>query len=55
MEEIMINNPSSLAELQLSKKRLSRDILNHPELISMASGHDPYKEESKAYLKAMNL
>jgi hypothetical protein len=41
-----------LAESKLSEKRLSAEILNHPELIYLASGLDPYSDTSMAYLKA---
>jgi hypothetical protein len=50
----------ALADLQLLRKQLpqdrqkhpSKETLNHPELIRLASGLDPYVQTSKAYLEA---
>ena len=41
-----------LSELELSLKKVSKETLNHPGLIQLASGLDPYKETQMAYLKA---
>ncbi len=41
-----------LSELKLSSKKPSKETLNHPGIIQLASGLDPYKETSVAYLKA---
>jgi hypothetical protein len=37
---------------EISSKRPSKETLNHPGIIQLASGHDPYNETSIAYLKA---
>jgi hypothetical protein len=42
----------ALAELRTPRKGLSMEILNHPELIHLASGLDPYTQTPSAYLKA---
>ena len=42
----------ALADLKRPEKRLSMEILNHPGLIHLASGYDPYTQTKRAYLKA---
>ncbi len=42
----------ALAKLQFSKKRPSKETLNHPGLIHLASGLDPYTETPSAYREA---
>ena len=41
-----------LSGLKLSSKKPSKETLNHPGLIQLASGLDPYNETPMAYLKA---
>ena len=41
----------ALAESRRTTKRLSKEILNHPELIHLASGYDPYTQTTSAYIK----
>jgi len=40
------------AEGRRSEKRPSKESLNHPELVALASGLDPYRETSEAYRRA---
>jgi len=42
----------SLSKLEISLKKPSKETLNHPGLIKLASGLDPYDETLMAYLKA---
>lgn len=42
----------ALAELKMTEKRPSKETLNHPGLIRLASGLDPYTNTKEAYLKA---
>lgn len=42
----------ALAELKKTEKRPSKETLNHPELIYLASGIDPFEDTPNAYLKA---
>jgi hypothetical protein len=42
----------ALANLQRSPKRPSKETLNHPEIIKMASGIDPLQDTQAAYLEA---
>lgn len=38
-------------EGRATEKRPSKETLNHPDLIALASGQDPYRETSSAYLR----
>jgi hypothetical protein len=42
----------ALAALKMSSKKPSKETLNHPGLISLASGLNPYRDTKNAYLKA---
>ncbi len=42
----------SLSELKFALKKPSKETLNHPDLIELASGLDPYNETPAAYIKA---
>ncbi len=42
----------ALASLERAGKRPSKETLNHPELIRLASGLDPYRQTPEAYLRA---
>ena len=48
----MRKTAGDLTSLKLTDKKPSKEILNHPELISLASGHNPLKETQVAFLKA---
>jgi len=42
----------ALAELRMSEKRPSKETLNHPGLVYLASGTDPFSNTQEAYLTA---
>lgn len=48
----MRNDVLALANLQFPGKRPSKETLNHPGLIELASGLNPYTETREAYLRA---